>query len=385
MQSAWRDLPPDYNPPGPVISPKLTNPPFACHPVRPSSLVRKRHVQTSTAADGAGRRKIGTKLVNGAHDLVFKAVHKRCLIYNVCWEDPRIDRQILNLDDDSRVVVLTSAGCNTLDYLLDSPAEIHAVDVNPRQNALLHLKLALIERGDFADLFNMFWGTVRTRRSARSHRAARHSLPAYAQAFWDEKIDYFDNTSRKKSFYYYGTSGRSPDSEPLSAECRSQAAFTAARSAGRPDPGRTAGHLPTDRVGAVGPLHLLAGQATDDHGHAGSAPAADPADQHPVPRWDGGLRQRQAAAYVLTEVLIQDNYFWRVYLTGSYTPDCCPNYLKPENFEQLHANVGRVRTHNATVSHFLKEHPGAYSHFVLLDHQDWLAWHKPEALREEWN
>ncbi len=50
---------------------------------------------------------------------------------------------------------------------------------------------------------------------------------------------------------------------------------------------------------------------------------------------------------------------WRVYLTGSYTPDCCPNYLKPENFESLHANVGRVRTHNATVSHFLKEHPGA--------------------------
>jgi len=35
---------------------------------------------------------------------------------------------------------LTSAGCNVLEYLLDSPAEIHAVDVNPRQNALLHLQ-----------------------------------------------------------------------------------------------------------------------------------------------------------------------------------------------------------------------------------------------------
>ena len=83
-------------------------------------------------------------------------MHNRCLIYNVCWEDPRIDRQILNLDAASQIVVLTSAGCNTLDYLLDSPAAIHAVDVNPRQNALLHLKLALIERGDFADLFRMF-------------------------------------------------------------------------------------------------------------------------------------------------------------------------------------------------------------------------------------
>ncbi len=43
-----------------------------------------------------------------------------------------------------------------------------------------------------------------------------------------------------------------------------------------------------------------------------------------------------------------------------------------------------MHTCNATVSHFLKDHPGAYSHFVLLDHQDWLAWHQPRALEEEW-
>ena len=39
--------------------------------------------------------------------------------------------------------MLTSAGCNALDYLLDGPAEIHAVDVNFRQNALLELKAAV--------------------------------------------------------------------------------------------------------------------------------------------------------------------------------------------------------------------------------------------------
>lgn len=328
-------------------------------------------------------KKIGTKLVNGAHDLVFKAVHKRCLIYNVCWEDPRIDRQILNLDDDSRVVVLTSAGCNTLDYLLDSPAEIHAVDVNPRQNALLHLKLALIERGDFADLFNLF-GNGSHQAFRKIYRAARHSLPAYAQAFWDEKIDYFDNTSRKKSFYYYGTSGA--------------VAWILSRYL-----------LSADRKLRSRLLDLLDAQTLVEQrdiyqqiesvlwGRFTSWLVKQPMTMAMlgVPRpqirlintqYPGGMVGYVSAKlrHVLTEVLIHDNYFWRVYLTGSYTSDCCPNYLKPENFEQLHANVGRVRTHNATVSHFLKEHPGAYSHFVLLDHQDWLAWHKPDALREEW-
>ena len=52
--------------------------------------------------------------------------------------------------------MLTSAGCNSLDYLLDFPAQIHTVDVNPRQNALMALKLALIKRGSFEDLFAMF-------------------------------------------------------------------------------------------------------------------------------------------------------------------------------------------------------------------------------------
>jgi S-adenosylmethionine-diacylglycerol 3-amino-3-carboxypropyl transferase len=88
--------------------------------------------------------------------------------------------------------------------------------------------------------------------------------------------------------------------------------------------------------------------------------------------------------HVFTEVLIRDNYFWRVYLYGSYTRRCCPNYLKEENFPLLRANTGRVHIHNTTISTFLANNPGVYSHFVLLDHQDWLAWHDPEALREEW-
>ncbi len=44
----------------------------------------------------------------------------------------------------------------------------------------------------------------------------------------------------------------------------------------------------------------------------------------------------------------------------------------------------RIHTYNTTISEFLKCHPGPYSHFILLDHQDWLAWHDPQALEQEW-
>ena len=88
--------------------------------------------------------------------------------------------------------------------------------------------------------------------------------------------------------------------------------------------------------------------------------------------------------HVMSELPARENYFWRVYITGSYTRSCCPNYLRMENLATLTARAGRVTPHTCTVSDFLKKNPGTYSHYVLLDHQDWLAWHAPEALAEEW-
>jgi S-adenosylmethionine-diacylglycerol 3-amino-3-carboxypropyl transferase len=75
------------------------------------------------------------------------------LVYNCCWEDPAVDRRALDLRADDTMLVITSAGCNVLDYALTGPARIHAVDANPRQTALLELKLAGIRQLDFDDFF----------------------------------------------------------------------------------------------------------------------------------------------------------------------------------------------------------------------------------------
>src|SRR6266571_4843183 len=55
---------------------------------------------------------------------LFKAVHRRNLIYNTCWEDPALDRVALELGPSDRVMVITSAGCNALDYLLAGAGEV---------------------------------------------------------------------------------------------------------------------------------------------------------------------------------------------------------------------------------------------------------------------
>ena len=60
---------------------------------------------------------------------MFTRVHMNNLVYNTCWEDPRIDKQALNLGPEEDVLVITSAGCNALSYALESPRSVHAVDM----------------------------------------------------------------------------------------------------------------------------------------------------------------------------------------------------------------------------------------------------------------
>ncbi len=321
-------------------------------------------------------------MVNALHEKFFGLVHGRRLIYNTCWEDPRIDRKLLGLGPDSSVVVITSAGCNALEYLLDDPAAIHAVDVNFRQNALLLLKMAMYRHGDFAALFSLFGhGGVPAYREI--YGTVRDGLPAWARAYWDDKIGYFSPRGVRKSFYWRGAAGDfawlcHTLLVGLKSLGRSVQALLGARSL------EEQRHLYYE----IEP-HIFRRGFT----WLWRQPAAMALIGVPTPQirliedgYPGGLVEyiQERFQRVFTMVPFQDNYFWRVYLTGSYTSDCCPEYLAAENFPTLKGRVNRVSVHNATITGFLKQNPGQYSHFVLLDHQDWLAWHDTGLLMEEW-
>jgi len=106
---------------------------------------------------------------------------------------------------EDNVLVITSAGCNALDYALAGPKHVNAVDMNPRQNALLDLKKSAIRNLEYEDVFKMF-GEGRLPEAKKIYESKlRAELPEWSQQFWDKKIKWFDNP--RKSFYYRGTSG----------------------------------------------------------------------------------------------------------------------------------------------------------------------------------
>jgi len=88
---------------------------------------------------------------------------------------------------------------------------------------------------------------------------------------------------------------------------------------------------------------------------------------------------------VFTKLPTADNYFWRLYLFGRYSRDCCPEYLKAHNFERLKDGlVDKVHLATSDLTSFLRSHPRGFSRFVLLDHMDWLSTQSSELLQAEW-
>lgn len=325
------------------------------------------------------------QLPNSVSSLLFRFVHSRSLVYNTCWEDPRLDRVALDLQRDDSVLVITSAGCNVLDYALADPQRIDAVDMNPRQNALLELKLAGIRRLDFEDYFELFGRGCLPGIEPIYRSTLRPDLSPSAAAFWDRHISCFSGGGWRNSFYFHGTSGNFARLINFYIDRVAKV---------------------RDQIGA-----LFAATSVDEQ-HSIYHDSLRDAFWNRFIRWmmslDGTLsllgvprsqRLQVEQGYVggiakfiedcieavFTSLPLRDNYFWRVYLTGEYTRECCPEYLKPENFERLKGGLtDSIRIHTGSILDFLRSHREQITRFVLLDHMDWLSAFNRSLLRDEW-
>ncbi len=325
-------------------------------------------------------------LLNRIRRACFNLIHGRNLVYNSCWEDPRLDRVALKLTPDDNVLVITSAGCNALDYALAGAGHVYTVDMNRRQNALLELKLAGARGLDHETFFTIFGKGSHPSFEGVYREAMREHLSPSAQKYWDRKGKFFSPKGRRKSFYFRGSSGffaylanvyikrgvklRKGIDELLAAETLDQQQEIYARYQMRDKLWKPMVNWMLRRDVTLALLGVPRSQREQiDRGYPGG-----------IVRF---IVDRVET--VFTKIPIQDNYFWRVYLTGQYTPDCCPEYLKLANFDRLkHDVVNRVTCETNSLLGFLEKHDKPISRFVLLDHMDWLYSNAPEVLAGEW-
>ncbi len=290
------------------------------------------------------------------------------IVFNMSWEDPEMDRQAFQIRPDEDVVIsISSAGCNPLNFLCQSPRRLISIDGNPAQNAVLELKLAAIATLDHQTFFDIFAARNPGVVSSVYRSQLRPHLSERARAFWDRKLWLV-----ARNLYDFGRMG---------LFCRFLRGFLHQLGISR------------QQLHAFCDIQDLDEQARWYHKHVAPrlwGPASKTlinfkpflymAGVHPR-QWklvDGRHDMydyvRERIEYALTRVPIYDNYFLTVAITGRFRGNRVPPYLLEENFETLRDNLDRVTIVNGWLGPYLDTlPPQSISKFNLLDIFDWMT------------
>lgn len=325
----------------------------------------------------------GMQLTTWTRQKLFQTIHGNNLVYNQCWEDPRLDREAFQIKPSDNVLLITSAGCNALDYLLDDPQHIDAVDMNPRQNALLELKKVAIKTLDYQDFYSIFGLGMHMGMDKLYRTTLRPELPDFAKAYWDKHYDFFLPSTIHKGFYFRGSAGwvarfmgqyisfkgLLPSVEKVfSAKNLQDQAITYFSELKPYFWGKSMRWL-TRRGAIMSALGVPRSQFIQIENH-----------------YMGGMAKfiEDCLDYVFTRLSLRDNYFYHLYLFGHYTKSCSPEYLKEHNYQTLRDRIDRIETHNASLIEFFNKDKKTLHKVTLLDHMDWLYQNHRDLLKQQW-
>jgi S-adenosylmethionine-diacylglycerol 3-amino-3-carboxypropyl transferase len=325
---------------------------------------------------------------SGVLERVFTAMFGG-FVYNQIWEDPRADREGLRLQSNSRLLTISSAGCNVLSYLVDSPQALVALDVNRSHIYLTRLKLAALAGLPSYEEFFRFFGCADASGNVNLYRAhVRAHLDRETRAFWEDRPFRFLGYKMPRIYYFernlyrYGVLGyflrflhgaarvlghkvhRLLDCSTLEQQAR---VFE-----------EVLGPIFRNRVlRAIGrmPVFLFG---------LGIPPRQRQALMQECEGDIIGL-YRERVRRLACSFPMQENYFaWQAFGRCYDRRDrrAVPEYLREDHYETLKGNIGRVKTHVMSLTDYLAMQPAeSLDRFVFLDAQDWMS---PDQIVRLW-
>lgn len=305
---------------------------------------------------------------------LFHYIQQNFLVYNISWEDIKIDKELLQLDERSDICMITGGGCNVLGYLLEEPRSIHTTDINFRQNALLEFKIALIAYGRDHDHTRLFH-TGKHKDYLDIYFRIRDRLSNESRRYWDSAITFFD--PRSSGFYFRGTCGRFAQAlnsflsaigvrNDLLRLTREPMSVAQRRSIYEKIDHRVFNNV-LSGVWKTSPVLSLLGVPVTQSRRSSDLQSF--------------LRSRLYEIFVLQDPV--QNPYWGLYLNGSYSRHNLPPYLLPEHNGKLKKQLHKVQTTNGSLITLLRSTGKIFSHFVLLDHMDWYS-EQDRQRRETW-
>ncbi|KAG0056251.1 hypothetical protein BGZ83_005806 [Gryganskiella cystojenkinii] len=303
----------------------------------------------------------------------------RSYIYAFTWEDPRIDLEVLDLQKDDVMFVITSAGDNALEYALKGqPARIHCVDMNPCQNHLLELKLASINSLPYSEFWQMFGEGRHSDFRRLLIDQLSPSLSSTAMQFWYKNRNTFD-----QCFYETGYSGLAL--RLFKWLLRIKGLTKVAEEITITDKISVQEHLWENVVKPSTLPEWLVRWVLSHPAFLWNALGV------PINQMKLILDEGNAVQYIYDtldpimnrSLFKDDQYFYNLVVNRKYTPGSCPSYLTEEGFNSLRENksTDALLLHTKSIIQVLRSlKDGELTKAVLMDHMDWF---NPEDADEE--
>jgi S-adenosylmethionine-diacylglycerol 3-amino-3-carboxypropyl transferase len=124
-------------------------------------------------------------------DWTFEKLFKSAFVYNILFEDTEVDERFLGVDEQSRVLCISGAGCGVVNHLARNPRQVDAVDINPHHLALTALKASAARGLASHDEFYSLLGVGRHPDPERVVRQLAAPLPAWMQKHWKTRWQLF--------------------------------------------------------------------------------------------------------------------------------------------------------------------------------------------------
>ena len=287
--------------------------------------------------------------------------------YGQCWEDADVLAEGLAVGPGARVLSIASAGDNALALLIDDPAGVVAVDLNPAQVACLALRVAAFRTLEHAEILALVGARESDRRAALYARC-RPALDAPTRAFWDGRPDAIDrgigNAGTFESFF------RLFRRRILPLAHRRATVRQLLAGGGTADQRRRwyDARWETARwrwLFAVATSRAVLGRAR--YPTAFSQVEGSPADR---------LRARVRQSVTATDPA-QNSYLQTV-LTGA--PQSLPRYLRPEHHGAIRDRLDRLSWRLGSLDDVLRQPGAPFTHFNLSDVFEYLAPAQANAL-----
>lgn len=300
-------------------------------------------------------------------DIIFN----RTYIYNICWEDPAVDLEILNIKPTDVIFRICSAGDIVLDYAIEGPAKIVVCDMNQHQLWLFELKIRMLRDPELTyQEWWSIWGDSDVKVAMAVWKRMRHTMSSSGRKWWDGRIERVFRNG-------YATSGSTGVLTKIFVPALLWVVgFDVKKWA---ETGYSHKYIADN-------YHIIERSAWWCRRlfpqilapFAGVPPNQIGPEFYTTEFYEGILRE-----IFMDPDFGKSNYFYRFYCEKGYKdPSCAPRTLQKEFFSRLKANAGCFEWHHATVQETMERvKPHSFTTLVLLDHMDWM----PNAVvHDEW-